>query len=1100
MTHPSDELAPASEPKPKYAPGVLIVKFKEPIADQLKAALVRGEPLHEVSLSPSLDALNAKYGLKEMRMLFRSFIVKDAGGSTTHIETMSEHIAKVREKFPLRAERSAPQYKGPDLTTFFRLRMDAKADMETVAADYGKDVQVEYAGPDYEATLCWQPNDYFYRPNVPGSWGQPYPDLWGIRKIRCGEAWDISKGSGVIIAVIDTGTWYRLHPGNPYYAGHPDLVSNLWINYLEYIGAPGRDDDGNGYIDDKYGYNFVYNSYDPEDSVGTDPMDFNGHGTHVAGTAAAVGNNVIGVIGVAPQAKVMTVKALTREGWGEWSWTAEAIEYAVDNGADVLNLSLGGTAKPPDVVSAIEYAWNSGCVIVAAAGNAGETNGENAYDTFPGNAQRTIAVSATEYNDGKAAYSNFGFGIDVAAPGSDVLSTRSAQVFGGFANQARWVDDPNDVHHGSIYVRADGTSMSTPHVAAVAALILSINPYLNPEEVRTCIRKSAVDLGQYGFDEVYGFGRLDARGAVERASSASNASQALILEPEDGLFWRLDDEQSTIDVYGIADSDYWNYYPHSWEVHYRPTHGPSGWTYVGSGSDRKPWYYGGYMGTIYLDDLPDGQYTVRLTVYHGSQPYYDYAPVLVCAGRRRLSYWAWEDGLTSGLFPMASAPVLAELDETSPGLEIFVGTQGMWRCFVTPTGGDYWRWFPGLHATLHPDGTPILQWYTLLWYGGAGSMCSASAADLDLVSPDPNLSPLEFVYGTEDRWDQDWKRLRAHGGMGWPEWWEDFPGQRGIRSSPAIADLLPDEHPEIVFGHGPTIYWLRYDGSVLWERYDPQYLDVEWSSAAIANVNADPYGYPEIAIGSQRDNSLHVLQWYGDLYRHFETGGAIESSPAVADILTDQQGYPGLEIVVGSNDGYIYCFSCTQGTTCWSYYTGGPVRSSPAIGDIDPSTEGFETVVGSDANKVLCLRADGTLLWEFQTEDDVSHSSPALGDLNPSSPGLEVAIGTLNGTAYVLNGGDYGSLFWVFECDPGTWGHEHRSTPNGAYEPWETLSRPQSCSPVIADINVQRAGLEMVLAPDDGHIYILNFPGTETGTQPWPMFHHDARHTGFCGP
>jgi len=121
MAHPSDELAPASEPKPKYAPGVLIVKFKEPVADQLKAALVRGEPLHQVSLTPSLDALNAKHGLKDMRMLFPSFQVKDALGGITRIETMSEHVAKVRERFTVRATRSSAVYTGPDLTRVFKL-------------------------------------------------------------------------------------------------------------------------------------------------------------------------------------------------------------------------------------------------------------------------------------------------------------------------------------------------------------------------------------------------------------------------------------------------------------------------------------------------------------------------------------------------------------------------------------------------------------------------------------------------------------------------------------------------------------------------------------------------------------------------------------------------------------------------------------------------------------------------------------------------------------------------------------------------------------------------------------------------------------------
>jgi hypothetical protein len=294
MVHASDELGPATEPKPRYAPGVLIVKFKEPVADQLKAALVRGEPLHEVSTTPCLDALNSKYGLKEMRMLFESFQVKDSDGRITRIETMEDHVGRVRERFPVRATRGAARAAEPDLTRVFVLQLSDTAPVLFALAEYAADPAVNYAQPDYVVELDWVPNDPYYGSS--NSWGQGYEDLWGIKRVRCAEAWDISRGEGVLIAVIDTGIWYRQAAYPPWCCpptAHPDIVSNLWHNYAECTGLLLNDDDNNGYMDDAWGRNFVRPGegpyVGPEDCVADDPLDFCGHGTHVAGTAAAVG-------------------------------------------------------------------------------------------------------------------------------------------------------------------------------------------------------------------------------------------------------------------------------------------------------------------------------------------------------------------------------------------------------------------------------------------------------------------------------------------------------------------------------------------------------------------------------------------------------------------------------------------------------------------------------------------------------------------------------------------------------------------------------------------------------------------------------------------
>src|SRR6185369_7783276 len=191
-------------------------------------------------------------------------------------------------------------------------------------------------------------NDPYF--NSLGTWGQWYDDLWGVKKIGAPSAWDTTAGAGVVVAVVDTGIDFT----------HPDLAGNIFTNPKE-IPGNGIDDDHNGYVDDYQGWNFVASN--------NSPIDDHGHGTHVAGTIAASGNNGIGVIGVAWQAKVMPLKGLSSTGSGWDSDLAHAIIYAADNGADVISNSWGGFGQSQTEADAVAYAYSLGAVVVAAAGN-----------------------------------------------------------------------------------------------------------------------------------------------------------------------------------------------------------------------------------------------------------------------------------------------------------------------------------------------------------------------------------------------------------------------------------------------------------------------------------------------------------------------------------------------------------------------------------------------------------------------------------------------------------------------------------------------------------------------------------------------------------
>jgi subtilisin len=285
------------------------------------------------------------------------------------------------------------------------------------------------------------------------------PDLggnnWGADLVKAPEVWAQGyTGKGVVVAVIDTGVDYN----------HEDLKNNIWTNTKE-IAGNGIDDDGNGYIDDNYGWNFA--------DKNNNTLDNNGHGTHVSGTIAGENNNY-GVTGIAYDAKIMPVKVLNESGSGSYSSISKGIRYAVDNGANVINLSLGGTSSNRTLESAINYASSKGVIVVMAAGNDGESSPD-----YPARyaSKAGIAVGAVDKNNNMADFSN-----------------RSG------TNQISYVTAPGVKVYSSVpnnqYATYSGTSMATPHVAGVVALMLSANPSLTDAQVRQIVAETSENSTQ----------------------------------------------------------------------------------------------------------------------------------------------------------------------------------------------------------------------------------------------------------------------------------------------------------------------------------------------------------------------------------------------------------------------------------------------------------------------------------------------------------------------------------------------------------------------------------------------------------------------------
>ena len=283
-----------------------------------------------------------------------------------------------------------------------------------------------------------------------------YPSQWHLPKIQAPSAWDLTKGAaGVPVALIDSGVD----------STHPDLGPKIVAGW-NYV-------DGNSNTADQFG-----------------------HGTETAGVLAAASNNGVGVAGVSWSNTILPLVVVNGAGFANYSDIASAIQYAADHGVRVVNISIGGSSSSSVIQSAVDYAWSKGTVVFAAAGN-----DSNSTLNYPAACTNVVAVSATDANDGLAWFSSYGSDIDVAAPGTSIVTTTMG---GGTA-------------------AVDGTSFSSPIAAGAAALMLAANPSLSATQVVSLLEQNSDDLGAPGWDQYFGWGRVNAYRAVTAAINAGTA-------------------------------------------------------------------------------------------------------------------------------------------------------------------------------------------------------------------------------------------------------------------------------------------------------------------------------------------------------------------------------------------------------------------------------------------------------------------------------------------------------------------------------------------------------------------------------------------------
>ena len=410
-------------------------------------------------------------------------------------------VTKYKQLFPQDKVNNTALYNKFELDTYYLVYFNTGEKIQDLCSNISKSEYVDFSEPDYIGEAAGKresvikPNDEFFT----RQWAL-YND--GILKTTNGKsgkkgadmnvlnAWEIETGSqDIIVGILDSGVK----------TDHPDLTGRIWINKEET--KNGRDDDGNGFVDDIYGYNFAYDNPNVRDD--------GGHGTNICGTVGASTNNSLGYAGIDQNCRLMICKNLDDDNLGEYSWWAASLYYAANNGANVINMSEGGYDYSKTLETAVNFAYEAGCLIVASMMN--KNNGESYY---PASFKNVLAVGATDVDDTRCREftwgggSNWGKHIAVVAPGNKIYGL-----------------DYKDNYNYDVYW--SGTSQSTAFVSGIASVLLAQDPSRTNKDLREIIISTAIDKvgdpreDKSGWDQYYGYGRVDLYEALNYGKTTS---------------------------------------------------------------------------------------------------------------------------------------------------------------------------------------------------------------------------------------------------------------------------------------------------------------------------------------------------------------------------------------------------------------------------------------------------------------------------------------------------------------------------------------------------------------------------------------------------
>jgi len=1080
----------------------VIVKFKPSVSKSVDHLLVQRRSFVQGTTdhSASLDAIVQHQNISQAR----AFLPWRSGLDTVAAQAQQN----ARFSLTRRASRGAAA-PASDLTNVYQLTVSG--DVDAAVAELRQDPHVAWAQPNYIVHVtAYTPNDPYFSSS--GSFGQPYADLWGLHSISTEAAWDTARGQGVVVAVVDTGVDRT----------HPDIAANIWQNPHEV--QNGIDDDGNGLIDDTWGWDYAYGD--------NNPIDHYGHGTHVAGTIAADDNNGIGIVGIAPDAKIMVLKGLNDSGSGSTFNLSQALLYAAEQGADVINNSWGCDGCGPDPVQddAIAQAHSLGAVVVFASGN---SNNDVLYSS--NNVPSAILVGANDPAGARAFFSNFGL-IDVVAPGGGystgnpavdpfraILSLKSSVCSADACPPALIV--------GQNYVRQAGTSMAAPHVAGLAALILSQHPTYTPEQVRQVIRRSSDDLNGNGLDSDLGYGRVNA----QRAMAEPTPLEVLISGP----FGTTD--ATSLAITGSARGDSFG----SWTLDYGSGGWPTSWTTLAQSTAQMT---SATLTTWNAGALADGSYTLRLRASMTNGRNYEDRQTLVfdritLAGPDdRHVYRGGDTVQVTGTVAPAGLNHFQVAVETVDGAAV-----------------------PGAQVTLTGGGTSPVHNGVLATWNTAGIAANTYRLRLRIFFDDGTEQDETTRVIVDPLLHAGWPRQLAPAGF------------LGVYDVTTVADVNGDGRAELVLGYGPTVQLLQHDGSELpgW----PQSVDVHGGgslsqfSPAVGDVTGD--GKPEV-VASNVNNEILVWNAQGSLLSGWPkaVGTGTRNRIALADIdgngvkdivAADDVGsvkvfradgtlLPGFPVVAGSgiqanptvadldHDGKPEIISLVEGASLTVISNTGAIKPGwpkagtfyfKGVGDLDG--DGTLEIVAAGLHQVTAFHQDGTLVtgWPKDLGDSYA-SSLTVTDFN--NDGLaEIFSGTNNQVGTITDGinawtGTGASLpGWPFVANAGACcaGYQglmladvdgdgqvdiigtHDDSEAGTLSVFRangtlntTLSRPvpapgpgSESMPAVADLDGDGL-LELVSIDGFGQMFVWDLPGTANARRPWPMFQQNPEHTG----
>ena len=733
-----------------------------------------------------------------------------------------------------------------------------------------------FAESEYLQDHASLPNDPYLASS--GSWGQSFQDTWGLHRTGVVDVWDATSNlPAVVVAVIDSGVDLT----------HPELVGKIWQNSAE-IPGNGLDDDGNGKIDDVNGWNFV--------DKNTNVTDVHGHGTEVAGVIAAVRNNANGIAGVAPNAKLMIMKT-SNFGFSSSYDNASAVEYAVDKGARVINMSFGNSDISYALDMAIGYARTADVVLVAAAGNEGQLNA----NIFPANFDGVISVGSFGPDGRRSAFSNYGPLVDLMAPGDGILALWAS----GTLRSGQQI--------GTQLVVSEGTSLAAPFVAGLASIIRGRHPEFTAAEVQARLKESPIELGTPGWDLETGQGGVSAAPVlsdlppvVADVTTPGNSRVIVGTVPVRGM---LASDGTLLATLSISSAS-----------------GAPIWTEVGTTSSKG---VDVLLGSLPTESFPDGPYVLRLNAKSGGTTVDDYQVITIGNGLPTTTKVNGEAGSNKAAADLNGDGTLEVLNADFRSLAVYNGGSGVslpgWPqtalfsnyghnygvpaladldgngtkeigLFFAPTNN---QWGDSVLEIFHVDGSRAAGWPRSFHNGRTTNPRTISPVFADMDGD--GVSEIIYVQSDDSHAIVQVVNLDGTSVPGWPV---TLPaGSVTSDATPAVADMDGDGRMDLsVLCEDGNIYLLHHDGSSF-VNWPMRHSFVPFYTGHLVLADFDNDGSLEIfAISNEGKACIYESQ--GSIVPGWpRTFSGELGVPAIGNVYGDN----ALEIVVGiGNDQHVW--------------------------------------------------------------------------------------------------------------------------------------------------------------------------------------------------